>query len=437
MCSESNPTERRISSSEQVTLEGCSPNENSTYTEDKAPARNYIVYNDKTDTGQRDSKNSRRKMDRPRKRRRDYDSEEDSLDGSAKRFNSDAMRVPHIDSDYNHKGAMDEHMNAAVSCSRLSESPDLMRSNRISSPGPQDLTVKSCSVSQSGLQDGPAAEWERISSDSDMLHGAGASTVKDLEDAMNRHLPTMQQGDTSTEYEHDFNDTSLTENFPIKHKSTIQWIGSNQSTASDTLPASNLLRSLYASRESVIRSSARPHYYNELPVNMLTPPGGADGYKDHGSFSVYPLASTMNTKSHTTGAAHYPPMSSYSTSPISISMATNMTDSYSITPPSSVSPEDKLQSPTIADPNYNDSLSSEISRQRIPVKPQAYAMALTVPPAIDYEPVKSSAYHNANYSRNGTDYYHPHIINNGSSAAMYNQTSHDQGSWFTSTFQSQ
>jgi hypothetical protein len=43
-----------------------------------------------------------------------------------------------------------------------------------------------------------------------------------------------------------------------RQRSAIQWAGNSHENS--TLPASNLLRTLYANRESVIRSSSRPSY---------------------------------------------------------------------------------------------------------------------------------------------------------------------------------
>lgn len=99
---------------------------------------------------------------------------------------------------------------------------------------------------------------------------------------------------------------------------TIQWIGGPQTTGGagppPPLPASTLLRQLYVSRESVIRSgshvsgSARPTYYGDVP----TPPEGAWGAAD---------AFVLPYPGYVDAAPPPPPFSA-------------------VTPPSSVSPRD-------------------------------------------------------------------------------------------------
>lgn len=70
-------------------------------------------------------------------------------------------------------------------------------------------------------------------------------SVRDLEHAMSKHLPTQTTTDFST-------DTLLKQQ---QKSSTIQWIGTHHAQAQ--MPASALLRQLYANRESVIRATTR------------------------------------------------------------------------------------------------------------------------------------------------------------------------------------
>lgn len=117
-------------------------------------------------------------------------------------------------------------------------------------------------------------------------------TVRELEDAMKKHLPEVRSAARSA---------------------AIQWIGGPQSgAAGGPLPASTLLRQLYVNRESVIRSgshvsaASRPTYYGDVP----TPP---DGPWTSPEAFVLPYAGYVEPP---------PPFSA-------------------VTPPSSVSPRDK------------------------------------------------------------------------------------------------
>ncbi|CAL4059889.1 unnamed protein product [Meganyctiphanes norvegica] len=145
-------------------------------------------------------------------------------------------------------------------------------------------------------------------------------SVRELEAAMTRHLP-----DESSEFSSD----SLMKSGPAGltaggsgQRSTIQWVGGTnegQQTSSSSFPASTILRQLYASRESVIRSSVQRSNYSEVDATLPTPPG-SEGYQEN-----------MLSKSH---EFTYPgsgiPASGYS-------------DYHSaITPPSSVSPREKI-----------------------------------------------------------------------------------------------
>lgn len=101
-------------------------------------------------------------------------------------------------------------------------------------------------------QDGLSRPWKggHVSS------GGGGLTVRELEDAMKKHLPEVRSAARSA---------------------AIQWIGGPQTgPGGGPLPASTLLRQLYVNRESVIRSgshvtaASRPTYYGDVP----TPPEG-------------------------------------------------------------------------------------------------------------------------------------------------------------------
>lgn len=86
-------------------------------------------------------------------------------------------------------------------------------------------------------------------------HG-GESSVKDLENAMSKHLPSPVSNNQTT----DFSTDALLKQQQDK-SSTIQWIGHHNHhfhQQPPTMPATALLRQLYANRESVIRATTRP-----------------------------------------------------------------------------------------------------------------------------------------------------------------------------------
>lgn len=88
------------------------------------------------------------------------------------------------------------------------------------------------------------------------------SSVKELENAMSKHLPSPvginhNNNNTTT----DFSTDALLKQQEQEKSSTIQWIGAHHQHSyhqqSPPMPATALLRQLYANRESVIRATAR------------------------------------------------------------------------------------------------------------------------------------------------------------------------------------
>ncbi|GIY06316.1 protein trachealess [Caerostris darwini] len=157
------------------------------------------------------------------------------------------------------------------------DSPD----ERSSTPSPADDKI-----------DRPWKRSPRASYDSPA--GSTAMSVKELEDVMNKHLPSEGAKGPQT--------------------STIQWIGAPQTT----LPASSLLRQIYVNRESVIRSGTHltrpPSTYYE--PQGPTPPASGDPYPDQGQFM-------LSGNGYSGGGGSY--MDAYSAA---------------MTPPASVSPRD-------------------------------------------------------------------------------------------------
>lgn len=155
-----------------------------------------------------------------------------------------------------------------------------------------------------------------------------AMSVKELEDVMNKHLPSSQDG----------HDSLGKVGSSQQQRSTIQWIGGPQTT----LPASSLLRQIYVNRESVIRSGthiSRPTYYGESQGPLPTPPGSGGSGDPYPDQSQFMLPSKMSAES-------YGVIAGYSSTPVTV---TSYMDTYSaMTPPASVSPRDKFH-PGITD----------------------------------------------------------------------------------------
>lgn len=188
--------------------------------------------------------------------------------------------------------------------------------------------------------------------DSDSVKERSESSVKDLENAMSKHLPSP-----SSNHATDFSTDSL-----LKHqdKESNAWNSSSASSYADqqspVMPATSLLRQLYANRESVIRA-ARPSY--AYPEGALpTPPG------------EYP------NDSYPTNYA-----TSYSTNPVEYNNNT-------MTPPSSVSPRDlsNLSSKAAAASyEYNHyPPPNESTVLQLPLKPQPYSIHPNYPPEGQY-----------------------------------------------------
>ncbi len=355
------------------------------------------------DKNKLDSKNSRRKMERPRKRKKESESDGEGASEGNNVTDIDNATSPSIETILNGVSESEhseiDNAGANVSLPSQSEPNDVPTSPKtavpmMKSPMPEDLSQKECLTPNNVHQHSPDAaanstytqngtvelsdKWSSPANPNNYSDiPTSTSSVRDLEEVMNKHLP-----DVSSEVESlrgglhsDFTSSSLSFQ---KHKSTIQWIGSQHHTsATDSLPATQLLRSLYANRESVIRSNVynpRPQYYGDVQSSLLTPPGStSDPYKDVSPFSAPQVAPAAKTPPTT-----YSIMSNYSNA-ISVAMAPNMTESYGITPPSSVSPQEKYASPF--DQCHAESGASQLrqypleaSTHPMPIKPQAYPL---------------------------------------------------------------
>lgn len=113
------------------------------------------------------------------------------------------------------------------------------------------------------------------------------SSVKDLENAMSKHLPSPINNNNNTTT--DFSADSLLKQDQEK-SSTIQWIGHHHNPfhqQAAPMPATALLRQLYANRESVIRATARQSTNGVFyPGNLISNLGVSLDIPGHRSLSL-------------------------------------------------------------------------------------------------------------------------------------------------------
>lgn len=322
----------------------------------------YGLYDDgRYDKLKGDNKNSRRKMDKPRKRKKDSEAEQEG-DVSLSSTVEQASNSLNLLNEDGAEPSASPVLKEAVSVITQSHAAP-PASPKVCSPLPEDLSVRQAPSPMAAQS--PPTHPAMTSSTHDWVappsgrapessSTVGGSSVRDLEEAMNKHLPTASSGAGTMEEVEPYGRMS-------DYKSTIQWIGSN-----DALPATNLLRSLYASRETVIRPNIynpRPQYY-DVQSTLLTPPGG-DPYA---AGKAVPASSS------------YGGMMGYSSSPISVacmpSSNNNNMDTYSMTPPASVSPQEKY---VYGGSGALDSVDAHGGHLRydgssVPIKPHAYPL---------------------------------------------------------------
>ncbi|KAK6640849.1 hypothetical protein RUM44_012547 [Polyplax serrata] len=243
-------------------------------------------------------------------------------------------------------------------------------------------------------QEGETSEEEEMTKRSSPLsehsspHQDTGGTVKDLEDAMSKHLPT------TTPPSHQPTDFS-TDALLKQQRGAIQWVGHHLGQA---MPASALLRQLYANRESVIRANVHAGgrtptgggYYSEGQGPLPTPPGSetSSTYGDH-QFGKTGTNDTFNTLPYPGYHVDY---------------------HSAMTPPSSVSPRDKHQLLDYSELRH-PYLEPTPPAQPLPLKPQAYSAH----PSLDYLDQYQSA---------GFHLYHPN--------KSYPDP-HKTGNWYSAT----
>ncbi|XP_041982623.1 protein trachealess isoform X2 [Aricia agestis] len=234
-------------------------------------------------------------------------------------------------------------------------------------------------------------ERENINKNMAISEGTDATSVRDLENAMSKHLPALD----GKEIAHRPTDFSTDALLKQQQKSTIQWIGTQNHHINhlnrqipgnhSSTPASALLRQLYANRESVIRSNflgdgrTGGYYSGDGQSGPLPTPPGSEG-------SGY--GEQLGHKNTDIGSLAYGGYADYHSA---------------MTPPGSVSPRDKQQYALSYDNSaYSEALRhSYLGEAALPLKPQAYS---AVPGALDYAPLDQSQFFHPSSSFH---LYHP------------------------------
>lgn len=360
----------------------------------------------RTGRGAQTTRNFRRKSDKPRKRKRNHEiiveqepqerpkceayettpaylsAESEKLGEHAEQRLLEKIRKKEEAEQNQKKLKTDEVVVDRPPCLRQVARPSCLEFQKIGSPTPEDLTVRSyppdsvealagvASVRSTGNRQSDddcamvtihqrknehAVTW-LVGVSSSSQNSSVTSSVQDLEDAMNKHLPSQPEVEDLVQFRcaggggsHSSSSSSVLSSSSMSrspcHRRAIQWIGSDYYSG---LPASTLLRSLYANRESVIRTNmsspraAAAQYYPEPQASLMTPPCGAvSSYKESyvGSCKTPP----------NNGGGYGQVISGYvPSSPVGIHMQQNMPPDVYVTPPASVSPHRKYPSQYIS-----------------------------------------------------------------------------------------
>lgn len=171
-------------------------------------------------------------------------------------------------------------------------------------------------------------------------------SVKELENVMSKHLPKGIEGST------DFSTDSLLRNADVGEKSSS--FGNFPSTTAP-MPATALLRQLYANRESVIRATTRPsnYMYSDTQQQSLpTPPN--DSFSSESQY----LRKSSAAEVFGYGGAY-----------------SSMDYNNAMTPPSSVSPRDLTNHKT-SNYEYTNLTDARLQYHSsdLPLKPQPYSL---------------------------------------------------------------
>ena len=286
-----------------------------------------------------DLKNSRRKTDKPRKRKRD------SKEKQQQQHNSDVTEKLDQDepmSDKQRKGCevrADQTMEEGRSDQNQFCAPSVEKNlelpvTRQVTSDTTDCRNDDADAMQTCALNATSASCNAASTvvDSSNMTSSCTSSVRHLEEVMNKHLPSPLSGATHAQSQ-----------AGLSKRLSPQWggvtgLGAGAAVAENDLIASNFLRSLYANRESVIKGSSgnmhcssnvRGHFDNHNA--LLTPP---DHSTEHAHLSR--VNKTSVAQLNGLGYAHNPLFAAMT--------GADMSDSFAMTPPSSVSPQEKYMS---------------------------------------------------------------------------------------------
>ena len=313
--------------------------------------------------------NSRRKTDKPRKRKRASSDLAATAPGGDKTAREDTDRPAAVldAADDCAPAGMDAVADPATSSgggavggSPLPEDLSTVRAVADGCPSPEPLAsptpshdtdainhqawmlANQATQSNSSVAAGIAADYGSSS-----VPGT-ASSVHDLEAAMNKHLPSS--GGTSAAAG-DLVNPYLSGAASRSHRSAaIQWISTGQDATS------TLLRSMYpGQRESVIRTNVysatpRGQYYPSSTADaqsaLLTPPGAAE-------------SAFVSAAFHHNHAARTPPSGALNHAGGAGYGLGHGGDAYAMTPPSSVSPQDALAAGAVSQYALEHPLSAD------------------------------------------------------------------------------
>lgn len=369
-------------------------------------------------------KNSRRKMDRPRKRQRG------SLDSDSLIFSdsygAEVSSPGHIiQRQLSCSSLMHNHNNVSSPVDDYhshSASPKCLEDYGM--PAPEDLSLRSLGARQENMTNRKNC-WNSPCG-ADQNGNRNMPSVKFLEDVMNKHLPNLSQlsnhdvKQSSASLSDDITNGGIVSNSMNKQQSPIQWTG----TESETHPASNLLRTLYAKRESVIRSSnnSRSLSMESSALNMLTPPGN-EGFKEQLTLNIPQIS--VNAKGSV--------LPSYTSA--SHQTVSTVNESFNMTPPSSVSPTEKLVSPFGMEGNFDHVSAVCGSLTHVtspPVTLKSHTFPLTVAAGVtDFNCVKNTSYNNVSPAYHINEY--PHLTHAQNSFLSYDVR---PDSWYSVSYQS-
>ncbi|XP_078313823.1 uncharacterized protein LOC111129369 isoform X3 [Crassostrea virginica] len=379
----------------------------------------------KLNCGKVQYKNSRRKMEKPRKRHRG------SLDSDSLIFNES------FGQELSNSG---HTLQRQLSCASL-----MHDSNNVSSPvegyhshsaspkclddynmpAPEDLSLRSLGARQDTMANTHRKNCWHSPSVSEQNSNRNMVSVKFLEDVMNKHLPNLSQLTThdikqSASISDDITSNNTVSSSLNKQPSPIHWTSSE----TETHPASNLLRTLYAKRESVIRSSnhSRNISVENSALSLLTPPGN-DGFKEQLTLNIPQIS--VNAKGSV--------LPSYTSA--SHQTVSTATESFNMTPPSSVSPTEKLVSPFVMEGNFDPvagvcSTLTHVTSPPVTLKSQAFPLTVATSVA-DFNCVKTTGYNNSSPAYHVNEY--PHLTHTQNSFLSYDMR---PDAWYPVSFQS-